>query len=220
MRFRHDWCSDPCRIMRQQQVLHAMLAKLKGDQINTLLHAGNLWHVSPGRADRLYGSRAAVDGVVFLRGCRIERSFNLPVPYTGDVDLPVYGDSLVPDVEAKRPAGANDARRAAAPEPSPDAMALAAIAPGTLRVDIVNGSGSAGAAHRVAAHAEARGLYDRHGRRRELVRLHQPPRSTSTRRSRLPERKFAPRCRRSTKPPVVGQTQPRPVRRRRQSPAT
>ena len=24
MRFRHDWCSDPCRIMRQQQVLHAM----------------------------------------------------------------------------------------------------------------------------------------------------------------------------------------------------
>jgi LytR cell envelope-related transcriptional attenuator len=29
-------------------------------------------------------------------------------------------------------------------------MALAAIAPGTLRVDIVNGSGSEGAAHRVA----------------------------------------------------------------------
>ena len=42
MRFRHDWCSDPCRIKRQQQVLHAMIAKLKGDQVNTLLHVGNL----------------------------------------------------------------------------------------------------------------------------------------------------------------------------------
>jgi len=45
MRFRHDWCSDPCRIMRQQQVMHAMVAKLKGDQVNTLLHAGSLLQV-------------------------------------------------------------------------------------------------------------------------------------------------------------------------------
>ena len=42
MRFRHDWCSDPCRIMRQQQVLHAMIARLKGNQFNTLMHIGDL----------------------------------------------------------------------------------------------------------------------------------------------------------------------------------
>ena len=42
MRFRHDWCSDPCRIMRQQQVLHALVAKVKGDRVNTLLHLGDL----------------------------------------------------------------------------------------------------------------------------------------------------------------------------------
>ena len=40
MRFRHDWCSDPCRIMRQQQVLQAVAAKIKGDRVNTLLHLG------------------------------------------------------------------------------------------------------------------------------------------------------------------------------------
>ena len=42
MRFRHDWCSDPCRIMRQQQVLRALVDKLKGDRFNTLLHLGDL----------------------------------------------------------------------------------------------------------------------------------------------------------------------------------
>ena len=42
MRFRHDWCSDPCRIMRQQQVLHALIDKVKGDRVNTLVHLGDL----------------------------------------------------------------------------------------------------------------------------------------------------------------------------------
>ena len=42
MRFRHDWCSDPCRIMRQQQVLHAMASKLRTDRINTVMHLGDL----------------------------------------------------------------------------------------------------------------------------------------------------------------------------------
>ncbi len=37
------------------------------------------------------------------------------------------------------------------PLPSPDALALAAIPPGTLRVDVENGSGITGAASRVAA---------------------------------------------------------------------
>jgi LCP family protein required for cell wall assembly len=37
-RFRHDWCSDPCRVMRQNQVLQAALDKLRNDKLNTLLH--------------------------------------------------------------------------------------------------------------------------------------------------------------------------------------
>ena len=45
MRFRHDWCSDPCRIKRQQQVLHAMVDKVKGDKFNTFVHLGNLLSV-------------------------------------------------------------------------------------------------------------------------------------------------------------------------------
>ena len=34
MRFRHDACSDPCRIKRQQQVVRIMIAKLKNDKFN------------------------------------------------------------------------------------------------------------------------------------------------------------------------------------------
>jgi polyisoprenyl-teichoic acid--peptidoglycan teichoic acid transferase len=37
-RFRHDWCSDPCRIMRQNQVLQAALEKLRTNKLNTVLH--------------------------------------------------------------------------------------------------------------------------------------------------------------------------------------
>ena len=41
-RFRHDWCSDPCRIMRQDHVIMAAINKLSGDKLNTLMHAGEL----------------------------------------------------------------------------------------------------------------------------------------------------------------------------------
>ena len=41
-RFRHDACSDPCRIQRQQQVLRITIAKLKGDKFNDLTHIHSL----------------------------------------------------------------------------------------------------------------------------------------------------------------------------------
>lgn len=41
-RFRHDECSDPCRIKRQQQVLQITVAKLKADKFNDLAHIAAL----------------------------------------------------------------------------------------------------------------------------------------------------------------------------------
>ena len=41
-RFRHDWCSDPCRIMRQQQVVKAIVSRLQGAGF-----AGNLTRIPP-----------------------------------------------------------------------------------------------------------------------------------------------------------------------------
>jgi LCP family protein required for cell wall assembly len=147
MRYRHDWCSDPCRIMRQQQVLHAMAGKLRGDRVNTLLHVGDLLAVFRKYVQTDFTSSELLALASHFQGISDTSIVNNQVPYTGDIDLPTYGDSLVPDVEAR--ARLVNAMLVAppAPEPSPDAIALAAIAPATLRE---NGSGVPGAGRAVA----------------------------------------------------------------------
>ncbi len=44
-RFRDDACSDPCRTKRQQQVIRILVAKLKAQKLNDLLHVGQLMGV-------------------------------------------------------------------------------------------------------------------------------------------------------------------------------
>ena len=73
------------------------------------------------------------------------------MPFTGDVDLPNYGDSLVPDATARAQLVATMLVPQPTPLASPDAIALASIPPSKLRVDVENGSGVAGAARKVAA---------------------------------------------------------------------
>ncbi|MGC1381487.1 MAG: LCP family protein [Candidatus Baltobacteraceae bacterium] len=150
MRFRHDWCSDPCRIMRQQQVLHAMLAKVKGDRVNTFLHLGDLLSVFKRYVQTDFTDSELISLATFFQGMSDSEVISAQVPYTETEDLPGYGDSLVPDTAARARLVATMLAAPVAPVPSPDALALAAIAPGTLRVDVENGSGVAGAAHRVA----------------------------------------------------------------------
>jgi len=150
MRFRHDWCSDPCRIMRQQQVLHAMIGKLKGDRVNTIVHLPDLLAVFRKYVQTDFTDNELLSIASYYQGMPDGAIVNDQVPYTGDVDLPGYGDSLVPDTQARDRLVQSMLVDPPVPEPSPDAMALAAIAPGTLRVDVENGSGVPGAAHRVA----------------------------------------------------------------------
>ncbi|HEY5426640.1 MAG TPA: LCP family protein [Candidatus Tumulicola sp.] len=158
MRFRHDWCSDPCRIMRQQQVLHAMAAKLRGDRINTLMHVGDLLKVFRKYVQTDFTDAELLSLASHFQGVSDSAIVANQVPYTDDIDLPPYGDSLVPDVEART--RLVDAMLVAplAPAPSPDAIALAAIAPATLRVDVENGSGVSGAGRRVAAELKRAGF--------------------------------------------------------------
>ncbi len=150
MRFRHDWCSDPCRIMRQQQLLHALVAKVKGDQINTLLHFGDLVQVFRKYVQTDLADSELLSIANYYQGMSDSSVVAAQVPYTDDVNLPGYGDSLVPDSGARAHLVATMLTEPTAPVPSPDAMALAAIAPNTLRVDVENGSGVTGAARRVA----------------------------------------------------------------------
>ncbi len=150
MRFRHDWCSDPCRIKRQQQVLRALVDKLKGDRFNTLVHLGSLLGVFQRYVQTDFTDSELLSIADYYQGIANSAIVSNQVPYTADVDLPGYGDSLVPDTSARAHLAATMLVAHPAPLPSPDALALAAIPPRTLRVDVENGSGITGAAGRVA----------------------------------------------------------------------
>ncbi len=150
MRFREDWCSDPCRIMRQQQVLRALVTKLKSNQVNTIMHLGTLLAVFRKYVQTDFTDPEIVSLADYYQGIPSSSIVSAQVPYTADVDLPNYGDSLVPDTGARAHLVATMLVTPPTPIPSPDAMTLAAIAPSTLRVDVENGSGVSGAAHRAA----------------------------------------------------------------------
>ena len=150
MRFRHDWCSDPCRIMRQQQVLRALIDKVKGDRFNTLVHLGNLLGVFRKYVDTDFADSELLSIANYYQGVANSAIVSNQVPYTDDVDLPGYGDSLVPDTAARAHLVATMLVTQPSAMPSPDALALAAIPASTLRVNVENGSGVAGAARRVA----------------------------------------------------------------------
>ena len=150
MRFRHDWCSDPCRIKRQQQVLRALVDKLKGDRFNTLVHLGSLLGVFQRYVQTDFTDSELLSIADYYQGIANSAIVSNQVPYTADVDLPGYGDSLVPDTSARAHLAATMLVAHPTPLPSPDALALAAIPARTLRVDVENGSGITGAAGRVA----------------------------------------------------------------------
>ena len=158
MRFRHDWCSDPCRIMRQQQVLQAVAAKIKSDRINTLIHLGDLLAVFRKYVQTDFTDQELFSIATYFQGVPNLAIVSKQVPFTADIDLPSYGDSLVPDVQARAHLVASMLVAPPVPVPSPDVLALAAIPASTLHVDVENGSTVAGAAHRVAAELKHAGF--------------------------------------------------------------
>ena len=80
-------------------------------------------------------------------------------------------------------------------------MALAAIPPSSLRVDVENGSGVTGAAKAVAPRIEEGRIHDRQRGQCGYDDHQQRRRFKSTRPSRSPAPKYAPRCRPRWQPP-------------------
>jgi len=158
MRFRHDWCGDPCRIMRQQVVLHALLHRLTADKVNTLLHMNDLLgainrdvQTNLTRQEEVSIATAFAD---MAPGALVTKQ----VPYVADVTLSDGGAAIVPD-ETKR-AQLVRTMLIAPPQPTAtqDLGALAALPPSSLRVDIENGTGVPGLAKRVAALLRSEGF--------------------------------------------------------------
>jgi LCP family protein required for cell wall assembly len=100
-RFRHDWCSDPCRIMRQQQVIRAIFGKLRDDKLATVTHAAALVAVMHKDVDTNLSLGEELSLVNAFRGLDPKHFVSAQVPYVGDVVLPGEGDSILPDETAK-----------------------------------------------------------------------------------------------------------------------
>ncbi len=157
-RFRHDWCSDPCRIMRQDQVIQAALSKLKSNKLNTIMNMGNL--VAVFRND--VQTNMTQTELLALAQSFIDMPKNglvtNQVPYTTDQDLGSAGDVLIPNETAKAQMVDSMLLNPPVPTPSPDAAAIAAIQPPAVRVDVENGTGIPGVARRVATMLKQQGF--------------------------------------------------------------
>jgi polyisoprenyl-teichoic acid--peptidoglycan teichoic acid transferase len=156
-RFRHDWCSDPCRIMRQNQVISAALDKIKGDKMNTLAHAGNILAVIHRDIDTNLTQNELFSLASYFSEFSTKNVHFAQVPYTSDVEM-ADGDDLVPDKTQLASMVQDNLIAPPTPEASPDAMALAAIPASTVRVDIENASGMSGAARAVAENLRKAGF--------------------------------------------------------------
>lgn len=157
-RFRHDWCSDPCRIKRQDQVIAAIVKKLRGNKLNTFLHIKDLIGVF--NRDVQTNLTQAEELSLALAFADIPKGglHTKQVPYVADQVLPYAGDVLIPDQAKKAELVRTMLLDPPVPTPAPDPNAIAAIAPSSLRVDVENGTQVPGAAKRVAALLHAKGF--------------------------------------------------------------
>jgi|SRR5579872_4947039 len=150
-RFRHDWCSDPCRIMRQSQVMQAALDKIKSNKLNTLMHAGDLIGVFRRDVD----SNLTQPELLALANSFID------MPKNGLVtnQVPFADENLgIPDQVAKAQLVQSMLVNPPVPTPTPNAAAIAAINPLSVRVDVENGTTIPGVARRVATLLKQKGF--------------------------------------------------------------
>jgi LCP family protein required for cell wall assembly len=101
-RFRHDWCSDPCRIMRQQQVIHAIAQQIQTNQAATILHVQSLLDVLHRDVQTDLKPNEEFSLAAAFTNVTPKDIVTAQVPYTESIDLPDYGDSIVADEQAKK----------------------------------------------------------------------------------------------------------------------
>jgi LCP family protein required for cell wall assembly len=153
-RFRHDECSDPCRIKRQQDVIRIVIDKLKRDRLNDLGRVGAL--VSVFRRD--VDTNLSFDELKALSwSFKDAPTADLAHANTiGYVDLKqtLDGEVVIPDERQKATLVAD----LLGPYTAPKVPAgIAALTPADVHVIVENGSGVRGAATQMAAFLRSRG---------------------------------------------------------------
>jgi LCP family protein required for cell wall assembly len=150
-RFRHDECSDPCRIKRQQQVIRIVAAKLKNDKFNDLLHINQLLSVIRRNTYTDVSDREAMSLAIAFQHVDLAKLKTEQVPYVADKQLLCCGDVLIADDTAKDALVKKLFLEPIVPSVPPDARAVAAVEPSSVHVDVRNGSGVKGLGAKMAS---------------------------------------------------------------------
>jgi polyisoprenyl-teichoic acid--peptidoglycan teichoic acid transferase len=157
-RFRHDWCGDPCRVKRQQQVMRIMIAKLRNDKLNDLLHIRQLIGVANRNVTTDLHPEEELSLASAFAGLDLHDVKTDQVPFTGDRDLACCGDVIIADDVAKAKLVHKLFLEQATTAAPADPAAVAAIPAKSITVEVLNGSGTPGLGRRAADALRAKGF--------------------------------------------------------------
>ncbi len=156
-RFRHDACSDPCRIKRQQQVLQITVAKLKADKFNDLAHIGALIgvinrNVTTNLTDDEKKSLAWHYRDINLADFKADQ-----IRYV-DTKQAASGEVLLPDIKQRAAEVAVLTGPYARETPPPAPGPAASVPPSHVHIAVQNGSGQSGLGVKMADRLRERGF--------------------------------------------------------------
>ncbi len=144
-RFRHDACSDPCRIKRQDQIIRITMAKLKSDKFNDLVHITSLIDVVRKNVYTNLTQQEILSLAWSMQHVDLKTNVRTDqVPFLSDKELSCCGDVVVADDAAKAALVKKMFLDSPYPLPAPNAAAVASVVPSHVRVDVENGSGLRG----------------------------------------------------------------------------
>jgi LCP family protein required for cell wall assembly len=156
-RFRHDACSDPCRIKRQQQVLQITIGKLKADKFNDLAHIAALIgvinrNVTTNLTDDEKKSLAWHFRDINLADVKADQ-----IAYV-DTKEAASGEVLIPDEKQKARAVATLVGPYVSERSAPVRGPIASVPPSTVHIAVQNGSGERGLGGKMADRLRQQGF--------------------------------------------------------------
>jgi len=157
-RFRHDELGDIGRIARQQEVVRSTVQKLKNDKFNDLTHIVQLIAVARRNVDTNLSFDEMRSLAFAFRDVNVAAIKTAQVPYADAVDEPDGENALEVDSAGRDRVVAKYLTGPLAPPPTPDPALAAKIAPGSVHVDVENGSGLTGMAKTVADRLQKKGF--------------------------------------------------------------
>jgi LCP family protein required for cell wall assembly len=142
-RFRHDACSDPCRIERQQQVLRITVAKLKTDKFNDLAHIGAIIGVIDRNVATNFTDAEKKSLAWHYRDLNLAdlKADQIAYSSTKQTDS---GEALVPDEKQKAAVVAVLTGPYVRETPPPAPGPAASVPPSAVHIAVQNGSGQSG----------------------------------------------------------------------------